>query len=514
MKIVENMMGNLDFTAAIGMAELTERLHQLVEHGTDTEISTPEMSTAELQTRYNALFRADGWRCVHAIHAVSAKTWALILQQQDSAQFAVVCSHELTDGKLAAEPAKAEPAQTRSTEMEIPVFNERPQTQNIPSLLDPLGTMERLGLDKLGIDKVWERIQAHVANQAMAYHSLSNEVVPPPENAKVYGPWLTVCQTVQTEVDLFFRALSGLKFVQPALEQQPRPMLQQQMAYRRAIGAALQLRFGPEVGQKMVQSMDSSATSESIEPFTVPSTVFTTEQDSLAIWQIPEAGFELDFTGHGTAGAVAVLCGLYMKRTWETHLDFPLFQLRTYTFGSPKVGNRAFADYYNQQMAGRSYRVQNMLDNLTYGPLDELPFSSSRSLPNSLTWRLPTLNSLQAQLGSDAGMRATLGQLRDGWFTYEHVGEAFRHPGVGDAPAPFNFGAGMKPMALPFAHDPAGYKAMLVDAQKQTEMVAKPMRAVTAQLEAGREQLSSVFESGATQAQEMFSRFQNRMTNG
>ncbi|MBV7337423.1 lipase family protein [Chloroflexi bacterium TSY] len=503
MMIRETMIDNLNFTEAIRMAELTERSHQIVE----------QARVEETQTHYNALFKSDKWRCVHAIHHAPTRTWAHILQRKDSARFAVVCGHRTAEEKpidgesTSANNAHTAPSDTTTT---IAVTNVSPPKTEFTSFLGQLG-MSRLGIDKLGIDKIWDAFQQRVRDHSVAYSSFGNEGRPPPESAKVYGVWFVACQSVQDEIDLFFRALSGLKFVQPCFERLAQRSPHQQAAYRAAIGAALQLRFGPEVGQKMLQRIRPSAAEEGVgqdaSSFAIPTELFDTEQNSLPLWQISEDGFELRFTGHGTGGAVTVLCALYMKRAWEAYLDFPLFRLHSYTFGSPKLGNRAFVEYYNQQLPDGTHRIQNLMDSFTYGPFNEVPFSA----PNPLTWRLPTLDSLRSQWRTAEDVRTKLSQVRDQWVVYEHVGEPFRHPGMGNAPTKFNFSMGIKPLILPFEHDPAGYKALLVDAQAQYEAFSKPIRKMTEQFEKGKKQLSVLARSGASQAQELFNQLQNRM---
>src|SRR5262249_32556583 len=129
-------------------------------------------------------------------------------------------------------------------------------------------------------------------------------------------------------------------------------------------------------------------------------------------------GFALYVTGHGAGGCVAALAAFHLLRTWGAQLDFPTFQLKVYTFGSPKLGNRAFVASYDQQMKGISYRVQNLLDGATYEPVSQAPF------PYSLQALLPGVDYVR--------------QGNHYFTTYEHVGELWALPGIGCSPQNFH----------------------------------------------------------------------------
>ncbi|MBW4594591.1 MAG: lipase family protein [Brasilonema angustatum HA4187-MV1] len=77
-------------------------------------------------------------------------------------------------------------------------------------------------------------------------------------------------------------------------------------------------------------------------------------------------------TGHSQAACIANFCSLSLKQ----HLnDFPKlsYRLKCYTIGGIKVGNQAFADFYNDLVGIRySYRIENVLDlqkNMPFGTL-------------------------------------------------------------------------------------------------------------------------------------------------
>jgi hypothetical protein len=187
--------------------------------------------------------------------------------------------------------------------------------------------------------------------------------------------------------------------------------------------------------------------------------------------------FEIYVTGHGAAGCVAALCVLYLKRRWEARIDFPFFSLKMVNFGSPKIGNKAFVDYYNKHMHDFSYRVQNLLDGATYEPATVAP------LLYNLQLLLPGVDYVRS--GDDFYM------------AYQHIGSACTFAGVGNPERDFN-GPFRSTLLLPFSHGPAGYKDMLVEARAFQETYWKPVQRVATTIDKQRRQLiSTVQKQGA-----------------
>lgn len=183
--------------------------------------------------------------------------------------------------------------------------------------------------------------------------------------------------------------------------------------------------------------------------------------------------FEIYVTGHGAAGCVAALCVLYLKRRWEARIDFPFFNLKMINFGSPKIGNKAFVDYYNKHMQGFSYRVQNLLDGATYEPATGAP------LLYNLQLLLP---------GVDYVRRGD-----EYYLAYQHIGEASTFAGVGNPKHDFN-GPFRSTVLLPFSHTAAGYKQMLVKARTFQETYWKPVQQVAATIEKQHRRLISAVQ--------------------
>jgi hypothetical protein len=200
---------------------------------------------------------------------------------------------------------------------------------------------------------------------------------------------------------------------------------------------------------------------------------------------------EIYVTGHGVGSCLAVFCVLHLKRTWETQIDFPFFNLKMYNFGSPKIGNKAFVEYYNQQMKGFSYRVQNMLDGLTYAPAVKAPF------PYNLQLMLPGVDYVR--------------QADKFYMAYEHVGEVYPLPGLGNPKLNFNGRASFKPVfPLPFAHNPDGYKEMLLEARKYHEGFWQPTRKFIETFKQQSEQLAGAFKKQTAELQKTVRDFQDK----
>eukprot|EP00300_Choanocystis_sp_HF-7_P024383 c2581_g1_i2.p1 GENE.c2581_g1_i2~~c2581_g1_i2.p1 ORF type:complete len:436 (+),score=87.15 c2581_g1_i2:1223-2530(+) len=72
---------------------------------------------------------------------------------------------------------------------------------------------------------------------------------------------------------------------------------------------------------------------------------------------------ELLFTGHSLGGAVATLAALDFTLAYPTMFDVSL-----YVFGSPRVGNRAFANYFNQHLPKKAFRFAYNRDGVTEMP--------------------------------------------------------------------------------------------------------------------------------------------------
>ncbi|KAJ2799676.1 hypothetical protein H4R20_004343 [Coemansia guatemalensis] len=74
--------------------------------------------------------------------------------------------------------------------------------------------------------------------------------------------------------------------------------------------------------------------------------------------------YKIVFLGHSLGGASAVLSALRFATDNELLKDM----IRVWTFGEPRVGNRAFAEYYTQMLGNQTYRVTYQADIVPHVP--------------------------------------------------------------------------------------------------------------------------------------------------
>ncbi len=98
-------------------------------------------------------------------------------------------------------------------------------------------------------------------------------------------------------------------------------------------------------------------------------------------------------TGHSLGGALATLCAVDIK------YNLPDKVVSAYTFGSPKVGNAEFVNFYNK-LVPQTYRVVNSVD-----VVPNLPPNIPLVISYEHVGELQHLGDLQAsQVSADVGM--------------------------------------------------------------------------------------------------------------
>ncbi|KAK2599153.1 hypothetical protein QQS21_005415 [Conoideocrella luteorostrata] len=76
--------------------------------------------------------------------------------------------------------------------------------------------------------------------------------------------------------------------------------------------------------------------------------------------QAKNPGFSVVTTGHSLGGAVATIAGAYLRKSG--------ISTDIYTFGSPRVGDEAFAAFVSGQSEGKTFRITNAADPITVSP--------------------------------------------------------------------------------------------------------------------------------------------------
>ncbi|KAF5379658.1 hypothetical protein D9615_005772 [Tricholomella constricta] len=67
-------------------------------------------------------------------------------------------------------------------------------------------------------------------------------------------------------------------------------------------------------------------------------------------------GYSLVTVGHSLGGALATLAAVTLKQ------NFPETEIRTYSYGAPRIGNKEFAEYVNADFGPRAFRVVHTTD--------------------------------------------------------------------------------------------------------------------------------------------------------
>lgn len=269
--------------------------------------------------------------------------------------------------------------------------------------------------------------------------------------------------------------ITNLEDEEPAATETPIREAVRSAAYPALPGELAPPPLGARVGEEWLHAFD--ACQDEIEDFF--DSLMSAGAEQARSFQPQE--LEVYLTGHGAGGCLAALCALHLKRRWESRIDFPFFNLKLYSFGAPQLGNRIFVDYYNRQLKGFSYCVQNLLDGVTYEPAVTAPF------PYNLQLLLPGVD-----------------YVRDGddyYMAYAQIGEVIPLVGVGTTKQLFHFkGPFQSLLVAPFVHGPEGYKQMLIQARQYRETYWKPVQDFADKVDAWRKELAATFKKAAPKA--------------
>ncbi|KIY92224.1 Lipase [Monoraphidium neglectum] len=75
----------------------------------------------------------------------------------------------------------------------------------------------------------------------------------------------------------------------------------------------------------------------------------------------PSKPWRVRITGHSLGGAIATLCA-YDLSARPPKTGAGSLEVSMYTFGAPRVGNKAFAKVFDERLHNRAWRITNASD--------------------------------------------------------------------------------------------------------------------------------------------------------
>ena len=426
MSFPEHIAKGFNFDEAIEMTELCRRVYKIFD----------ESTAKDAHRLYEALYN-DEWNYVHGISDYETDGRCMILKKKNRNQYAVVFRGSIVTGQ---------------------------------------------GLELTNL-------AAGVEDKMIDYERIPYEPTPPPRNTKVHQGYMKTFNGFKDELIFFFEILAGSELEPSLLVGLVESDTEECASRIAALCGAIGVKFGPEVKERVLHTLsntvhkikhgDLSLSDVSLNDFVSKEVRFNRVLKELS--QQNDDGsssdderMEVYVTGHSLGGALATLGVLFLKRYFASQSDFPPTILKKYTIGSPKVGNKIFVDYYNKQMKDFSYRIQNQVDPVVYGPNDPVPAQYMLPL------MMPGVDHVR---------------VGDEYYAfYQHVGEAYTLFGMGHQKLDLDFGGPLKfSLPLPFPHGPDGYKDMLIETREREERWWKPVKNVFSTIFGEqREQLASL----------------------
>ena len=343
----------------------------------------------ELEEIYNAVHREQGWKFIHSLRNDETNIRGFIVKRRTEHQYAVVL---------------------RGT------------------ILSDRGMLE---MTDIMSDVDWDMIP---------YGSMTDRRI------KVAQGFFEAFSSIADQLEIFFKTLLGqLTLKDFNTIQQMTPA--RQFACITSLADAGAIRLGQEFGQKTGEIIGGIVADQEIGNDGELESALAYLKEHLLCLEEMVVFPELYVTGHSLGGSLAFFAALALRRWFGIDLT-----LKTYTFGSAKVGNQAFADYYKRMMGkGFTYRVENMVDSVPKIPLDP-PFPLNILAPQGL--RMGTF-----YIGS-----------------YVHVGEVHSMLDFGYQKVSVDFGGALEFFgAVPFSHSFDAYVQALETDKKRWEDLWQPI---------------------------------------
>ncbi|WP_071187587.1 LamG-like jellyroll fold domain-containing protein [Trichormus sp. NMC-1] len=381
------------FDEAILMTTLSKYAFDFFEYDDDS------VDDEELKKFYKATYKNQGWELVHTIRNDATNIRGLILKNTQSAvahQYAI---------------------SLRGTSF---------------------GTKDSVvSLDNIISDFDWKLIN---------YGAVT---VP---GAKVVQGIHLACEAVADEIQYFFKTLRGELKPSDFRQIHQLPPLRK-FACITALADVGSIRLGTEFEQQAQDlvakvladgEIDNDEELEQILQFL--------EEQLLSKLSPLTEPIEVWVTGFSLGAALCQVVGLSLRR-WFGSADAGGFLIKVYAIASPKIGNQAFIDFYNQQIGAElCYRIENALDIVPTYPYDP-PFPISAIAPEGL------------QIGN-----LFLGKYANG-------GEPIAVAGPGGQSASISIpGLLTIPFTVPMPHSPETYLQLLTEQKQFWDQLARPLK--------------------------------------
>ena len=269
------------------------------------------------------------------------------------------------------------------------------------------------------------------------------------QKIRVVRGFLEAYESVTDQISFFFKTLVG------TIQKEDIASMNQLTPERRlvclgAIADAGAVRLGADFAQNIRDSLFQGLKREGMSSYNGYGTTTTLEQSLTSLAPVSHR-LEVYLGGHSLGGSLANLCILSLRNKF----DPDRLSLKLYSFGTPKIGNPFFVEYYNGQIGkGFSHRVENALDSAPKSPFP-LPFP---------------LNLLMG-----GGVR--VGEVYLG--NYEGVGDPHIIIGLGSQNVSLNFGGAMEFLGgIPFPHSFDTYIQLLEEQQKLWIELLRPVKTI------------------------------------
>ena len=343
----------------------------------------------ELEEIYNAVHREQGWKFIHSLRNDETNVRGFIVKRRTEHQYAVVLRG---------------------------------------SILSDRGMLE---MTDIMSDVDWDMIP---------YGAMTDRRI------KVARGFFDAFSSIADQLEIFFKTLLGqltLKDFNTIHHLKPA----RQFACITSLADAGTIRLGQEFGKEIRQIIADIVADQEIGNDGELENALAYLKEHLLCLEEMVVLPEVYVTGHSLGGSLAFFAGLALRRLFGAELS-----LKLYTFGSAKVGNQAFADYYRRLMGkGFTYRVENVIDSVPKIPLDP-PFPFNILAPQGL--RMGTF-----YIGN-----------------YVHVGKAHSMLDFGYQKVSVDFGGALEFFgAVPFSHSFDAYVQALEADKKNWETFWQPI---------------------------------------